>query len=56
MKNLMYILIVFVLFSSCSKTDDAKTNNETEYKQKMRDFVIGISKYSKRINPNFNIV
>jgi len=30
--------------------------NKTQFKQKIRDFVSGISQYSKAINPNFKII
>ena len=60
MKNLKFfaIIIALLLFMSCSDKDDIIENvtNETKFKQKMRQFVIGISQYSKNINPNFNIV
>jgi len=54
----MLLLVFPAIFVSCSG-DDAQTggaNSNTEAKQKMRDFVIGISQYAKAINPNFNIV
>ncbi|MEO8255102.1 MAG: endo alpha-1,4 polygalactosaminidase, partial [Flavobacterium sp.] len=59
MKHLIYIfLTLFVI--ACSRDEenkpDNKPDNETEFKQKMREFVIGISQYSKAINPDFNIV
>lgn len=55
MKYLIYIFLT-IIFISCSKDDGNNIGNETEFKQKMRDFVIEISQYSKAINPNFNIV
>lgn len=55
MKKSLIFLTIFLLFSSC-KNDDDDSNNETEYKQRMREFVIGISQYSKAINPNFIII
>ena len=57
MKHLTFAFLTLMLFSSCLKDESATpSGNETEFKQKMRDFVIGISKYSKSINPNFNII
>lgn len=55
------IAILFTFFSfvfSCQKDDDnsSESDNETGYKQEMREFVIGISQYAKSINPNFNII
>jgi cysteinyl-tRNA synthetase, unknown class len=48
------ILFAFVTLTSCEK--DKTTNNQSDFKQRMREFVIGISQYSKTINPNFLIV
>tara|TARA_R110002049_G_scaffold181457_3_gene348894 strand:- start:947 stop:1930 length:984 start_codon:yes stop_codon:yes gene_type:complete len=57
MKHLTFALLTLLLFSSCLKDDIiTESYNETEFKQKMRDFVIGISMYSKTINTSFNIV
>ncbi len=57
MKSLTFAFLTLMLFSSCHKDESTKPSaNETEFKQKMRDFVIGISKYSKAINPKFNII
>ncbi len=55
MKKGLILLAMFLIFSSCNNDDD-DSNNETEYKQRMREFVIGISQYSKAINPNFIII
>jgi cysteinyl-tRNA synthetase len=56
MKFKTFILATILFsFPSCSK-DDNNLDNETEFKQKMREFVIGISQYSKAIKPNFLIV
>ena len=62
MTKLFSILMGFLLFFSC--TTDEITDNETnsepntelDYKQEMRNFVIGISEYAKAINPNFSII
>lgn len=56
MKYLLFLFLGINFLFSCKKDDTENAANETEYKQKMRDFVIGISKYSKTINPNFNII
>ena len=60
MKNLIFLtlfLIGIILFLSCNKKDNNKSiANETGFKQKMREFVIRISEYSKTINPNFNVI
>lgn len=56
--NIALLLTIFSFIFSCKNNDDNGTdnNNETEYKQEMRDFVIGISQYAKFINPNFSII
>lgn len=57
-KNMRFktlILAILIAFFACNK-DDNNSDNETEFKQKMREFVIGISQYSKAVNPNFNII
>ncbi len=52
-----FLILVCLLVSSCNNDDDNdSSNNETEYRQKMREFVIGISQYSKAINPDFYII
>lgn len=56
MKNIYYIFFLLIVFSSCSKDEENPPGNETEFKQRMREFVIGISSYSKAINPNFKII
>ncbi len=56
MKNPILLIVLLLIFTSCNKDDDHNPNNETEFKQKMRDFVIGISQYSKATNPSFLIV
>lgn len=56
MKKGLIFLAIFLIFSSCNNGDDEDSDNETEYKQRMREFVIGISQYSKAINPNFIII
>ncbi len=55
MKHAVLFLVALFTFLSCSE-DDNSANSDTEFKQKMREFVISISQYSKAINPNFLIV
>ena len=55
MKSIILSLIGVLVLTSCSSSGDDSTG-DTEAKQKMRDFVIGISQYAKGINPNFNII
>ncbi|RWX01488.1 endo alpha-1,4 polygalactosaminidase [Flavobacterium cerinum] len=52
-------IFVFFLFIGCGSDDNGDGNNQNEnrdYKQNMRDFVIGISEKAKTINPNFIII
>lgn len=55
MKNSILIFASLFIFLSCSKEED-DLDNETEFKQDMREFVIGISQYSKAANPHFLII
>jgi cysteinyl-tRNA synthetase len=63
MKRIALVLMV-TLLGACKK-NDAETasgkdksngNSIVNYKQEMRDFVIGISKYSKTINSKFAVI
>ncbi len=60
MNKVKILIIIFPIFlsmsfSSCKK-DDENTGNNVNYRQEMRDFVKGISKYAKSINSNFLII
>jgi len=55
MKTRALLLSLFILTLSCNAEDDDH-ENETEYKQKMREFVMGISQYAKSQNPVFIII
>jgi cysteinyl-tRNA synthetase len=54
----MSLLAIFI--SSCGDEDEADTsdngNNNVDYKQEMRDFVTGISTYSKDVQPGFIVI
>lgn len=50
------LLLVTLAIVSCNKSDNTNLDNGIDYKQKMRDFVIGISRYAKASKPNFFIV
>jgi cysteinyl-tRNA synthetase, unknown class len=52
MKKAASILILFFSVVSCNKNDYP----DLDFKQEMRDFVIGISEYSRLIDPDFIIV
>jgi cysteinyl-tRNA synthetase len=63
MKKTFFLLLVTVL-CACKKNDHEITttkdkltvNAAIDYKQEMRNFVIGISKYSKAINSKFAVI
>jgi cysteinyl-tRNA synthetase len=55
--RLQYFILFFIsFFASCSKDDETNPQSIANSKQKMREFVIGISQYAKANNPNFNII
>lgn len=56
MKNKIILIVSFLILLSCNKDDDNNLENETEFKQEMRKFVIGISQYAKAIKSDFLIV
>ncbi|WP_459926194.1 endo alpha-1,4 polygalactosaminidase [Flavobacterium covae] len=56
--KLLTLTLIATLFS-CNKENEIaslKTEEPIDFKQKMREFVIGISKYSKAINSDFYII
>lgn len=58
MKTFLSGLLLLVL-AGCSSDDSGNGNNNNEdrdYKQDMRDFVIGISQAAKAVNPNFAVI
>lgn len=55
MKINTILLALCCILVSCKKKEDTG-DNETERKQQMREFVIGISQYAKTIRPGFNII
>lgn len=52
------LLILCYIILGCSKdeSDNNSQNGNVNFKQEMRNFVIGISQYSKGINPNFAVI
>ncbi|MCX6334787.1 MAG: hypothetical protein NT092_10885 [Bacteroidia bacterium] len=52
MKKTIFILMLFFSAVSCSKNDYP----DLDFKQEMRDFVIGISDYSRLNDPDFIII
>jgi cysteinyl-tRNA synthetase len=55
MKNVIYLLSLLILISSCSDDDDSPDYN-LDFKQEMRDFVIGISQYAKLVDSDFIVI
>jgi cysteinyl-tRNA synthetase, unknown class len=56
MKSIVYIILLIAL-AGCGSDDTPSDNNENrDYKQDMRDFVIGISQAAKAVNPNFAVI
>ncbi len=61
MKKLKYLLLFFILIqvsAGCSKDENNDDQDciDCDYKQKMRDFVQGISQYAKDIDDEFIII
>jgi len=58
MKTIILSLALILFFASCGKDDEPNPPDPsgTNYKQEMRDFVIGISKYAKAKHAGFAIV
>jgi cysteinyl-tRNA synthetase, unknown class len=55
MKKLILFQLLIVILFSCRKNDD-EGDIDPQYKQKMREFVIGISQYAKSVKPSFAII
>ncbi|AWI26448.1 endo alpha-1,4 polygalactosaminidase [Flavobacterium pallidum] len=53
MKKILFFAAILLISCDDSHTDSVP---EYDYKQEMRDFVIGISQYAKAENPNFAII
>lgn len=56
MKRLTWFLMLTVVLFSCSDDEDEGNSYDEDFKQEMRNFVIGISTYAKSINPDFIII
>lgn len=50
--------LLLLLIAGCGSDDSASDNNNgnRDYRQDMRDFVIGISQTAKAVNPNFAVI
>jgi cysteinyl-tRNA synthetase len=55
LKSTLFCLL-FLSFDTCQKNEDGLNLEALEYRQAMRDFVIGISNVAKTENPNFLII
>jgi cysteinyl-tRNA synthetase, unknown class len=56
MKTKIYLLVGLLLCFSCSDDDETPDYGDIDFKQEMRDFVIGISQYSKAKNADFIVI
>ena len=54
MRKLVGLLLV--VFISCQQEDEAVSRADINYRQEMRDFVIGISQYAKEQHPGLIII
>jgi cysteinyl-tRNA synthetase len=52
----LIIVLAMISFLSCSKNEESDTASNVQFKQQMRDFVIGISQYAKAAHPNFIVI
>lgn len=53
-----YAFILLLVLGACSSNDNGDNNNDNDrdYRQDMRNFVIGISQKAKSVNPNFAVI
>ena len=58
MRNILLITLILISFSGCKEELDCcvQPPESQDFRQDMRNFVQGISAYSKGINPNFSII
>jgi len=56
MKKIFYIFALSLLLFSCRKVDRNSNYDDINFKEEMRQFVIGISQYAKNIKPGFDII
>jgi len=52
----VYIIFIIFSFLSCNKIVREQPYENIDFKEEMRNFVIGINHYSKSFNPNFYII
>jgi cysteinyl-tRNA synthetase, unknown class len=57
MRKLVYFTLMLTTIVACNNDDeDANVSSDIDYKQKMREFVIGISSYAKTTHAQFIII
>ena len=57
MKKILFAFIIGIIAISCTNNEDVILNpTDTFYRQKMRQFVIDLSQYSKSVKPQFKII
>ena len=57
MKKILFAFLFGVISVSCTNKEDVILNpTDSFYRQKMRQFVIDLSQYSKSVNPIFKII
>ncbi len=56
MKKVFCIQVILIFLISCNNDDDAFTPSDIDYRQEMRDFVIGISEDAKSSDADFFVI
>ncbi|OFX89548.1 MAG: hypothetical protein A2W99_14585 [Bacteroidetes bacterium GWF2_33_16] len=56
MKKIFLFSVLFIFLFSCTDDNEDDNSYDKDFKQEMRNFVIGISTYAKTINPDFVII
>jgi len=56
MRKIIFIQVILLVLISCKDEDDSETLSGIDFKQEMRDFVIGISNYGKTAEADFFII
>ena len=57
MKKILFAFIIGIIAISCTNNEDVILNpTDSFYRQKMRQFVIDLSQYSKSVKPQFKII
>jgi cysteinyl-tRNA synthetase, unknown class len=56
MSKYFTFLFLIIILVSCSKDNDSGIPSGIDFKQEMRDFVIGISQYAKTNQPDFIVI